>query len=113
MSKTISTMILSLMIATIAFYSPSSESEQTNANEVYPRAMEIIAFEEEHDTVVLEDAVGLSWCFYGIEDWEIGDMVIVMLDNNGTPDTITDDIIVDTYFSGYTNPFSAFNNKVL
>ena len=109
MNQIIEALMISLVAATMVL----SKSEQINANEVYPRAMEIIAFEEEHDTVVLEDAVGLSWCFYWIEDWEIGDMVIVMLDNNGTPDTITDDIIVDTYFSGYTNPFSVFNNKVL
>lgn len=70
----------------------------------YPRAMQITEFERETDTVVCEDATGLIWAFYGIEDWEIGDLVIATLDDNGTPNRMGDDIIVDVRYSGYTFP---------
>ncbi len=103
MKKVITLIIMALIVVTIAI-----NAKAANAHEVYPRAMEIVEFEHYTDTVVCVDAVGLEWAFYGIEDWDIGDLVIVMLDNNGTPNTMVDDIITDTIFSGYRFPDSWF-----
>lgn len=102
MKRVISILMAMLMVFTVG-------KGNVSESEIYPRAMEIVEFERETDTVVCVDAVGLEWAFYGIEDWDIGDLVIVMLDNNGTPNTMTDDIITDTIFSGYRCPDSWFN----
>lgn len=75
----------------------------------YPRAMQVVAFERETGTVVCCDATGLEWEFYGIEDWAEGDLVIAMMDDNGTTNTIIDDIIVDVTYSGYTFPPHAYD----
>ena len=105
MKKVITLIIMALIVVTIAINAKAEDP----THEVYPRAMEIVEFERNTDTVVCVDAVGLEWAFYGIEDWSIGDVVIVMLDNNGTPETMVDDIITDTIFSGYRNPDSWFD----
>ena len=105
MKKLITALILFLVVATIDIGVKANEP----AHKLYPRAMEIVEFEHDTDTVVCVDAVGLEWAFYGIEDWDIGDLIIVMLDNNGTPNTMVDDIITDTIFSGYRIPDSYYN----
>ena len=102
MKKALTILAMVVMVATIVL------SAKANEHKLYPRAMEIVEFEYDTDTVVCVDAVGLEWAFYGIEDWDIGDLVIVMLDNNGTPNTMVDDIITDTIFSGYRFPDSWF-----
>lgn len=74
---------------------------------LYPRAMQVVEFETETDTVVCVDATGLEWAFYGIEDWEIGDLVVCIMDTNET-DVITDDSIVEIRYSGYTFPLNKY-----
>ena len=81
----------------------------TLSHNTYPMAMQVVAFERETDTVVCCDATGLEWAFYGIEDWEVGDLVIAMMDDNGTRETLVDDIITDVTYSGYTFPPHAYD----
>lgn len=73
------------------------------AAEPYSRAAVIYDFDYEEDIVKVVDAVGFSWEFYGIEDYCIGDLVVMtMEDKNGTPETILDDHITNTSYSGFT-----------
>lgn len=66
----------------------------------YPKTAVVVAFGVRDDLVVAEDANGQRWCFTGIEDYCIGDMVSMIMDDMGT-DIIYDDEIVNVRYSGY------------
>lgn len=72
---------------------------------LYSKAAIVTSFETETDTVVVTDFNGFQWAFYGIEDYEIGDVVTMIISNAGTENSIFDDVILETRYSGYT-----FNN---
>ena len=72
---------------------------------LYSKAAIVTSFETETDTVVVTDFNGFQWAFYGIEDYEIGDVVTMIMSDAGTENTIFDDVILETRYSGYT-----FNN---
>lgn len=68
---------------------------------IYARVGIITEIDEEEDFFVIEDSVGFCWEASGIEDYCIGDVVaMVMLDVAGT-ESILDDIIISTTYSGY------------
>ena len=64
---------------------------------IYPATMEVIDIRE--DIAVLETATGHVYEI-GAEDYEIGDLVSMILYSNGT-ENITDDIVIASRFSGY------------
>ena len=67
----------------------------------YPRTMEIVEIDRKADIAICIDAIGMEWEFTEPEDFEVGDMVICTMYNNGTADYIIDDEIVDVVWSGY------------
>ena len=67
---------------------------------MYPACGIVIEIDEENDLVMVEDFNGDIWIFEGIEDWFIGDICAMMMDDNGT-DTIYDDIIVSVRYRGW------------
>lgn len=52
------------------------------------------------NTVTFADFNGNEYSFYGVEDWEEGDIVSAIMSDNGT-ETILDDEIVSVRYSGY------------
>ncbi len=68
----------------------------------YPRAMEIVEVDKARDMAVCVDATGLEWEFTEPEDLEVGDLVICIMYDKGTKETLLDDEIVDVVWSGYT-----------
>lgn len=93
-------MILAL-IASLTNTNPSAENQ-----ELCMRAMEIVQLDYNTDTVYCVDAVGLEWAFFGCEDYNEGDLITALMWNNGTCDTILDDVILDTEYSGYWFDYS-------
>lgn len=73
---------------------------KANASELYPACGIVVEIDEENDLVMVEDFNGDIWIFEGIEDWFIGDICAMMMDDNGT-DTIYDDIIVSVRYCGW------------
>ena len=55
----------------------------------------------EADIITVEEQSGLTWQFFGCEDWAEGDICALLMDDNGTPNNIFDDIIVDTGYCGW------------
>lgn len=88
------TIIITMLVATLM-------SNNATTHTTYMRGMAIIQIDYTQDIVTCVDAVGYEWEFYGCEDYAVNDLLCVMLDNNGTKDTILDDIIVETAYSGY------------
>lgn len=68
--------------------------------EYYPRTAFVTSFDYMTDGVIVTDWAGMEWEFTGIEDWQIDDIVSMMMDDNNTPDNIYDDIIVQALYGG-------------
>ncbi len=63
-----------------------------------------VTYNESSNTfeVTFETLNGHEWVFYSEDgDWFINDIISVLFDNNKT-ETIYDDIIIDTKYSGFT-----------
>ncbi len=70
-----------------------------NAGVIYPDAMEIIAIHQ--NIVYLETATGNIFTMAGAEDYQVGDIVSVIMFTNGTDETVRDDEIIRAVYSGY------------
>ena len=82
-----------LMIAMISFcwmdYNKAAEPEHS----IYPLTAQIVELDHNADVVVCVDGIGNYWEFYGVEDWQVGDFASLLMDDNGTTETIYDDVI--------------------
>lgn len=83
-----------------------------NTTETYPMAGVVVDLDREHDVVNVSIASGLLYEFYGVEDWDIGDIAAMTMDDNGT-ETILDDKIVDARYAGWTAWFDKLANDAL
>lgn len=70
-------------------------------NHAYAAAMVVVQVDTLTDTVTCEDANGNLWQFKGCEDWMLGDIAAMMLDDHGTEE-IYDDEITGVWYSGST-----------
>ena len=68
---------------------------------VYPKTFVVSACDLDNDTVFLVDSNNNEWAISGIEDWMEGDVASAIMSDNGTPDSIYDDKILDIRYSGY------------
>lgn len=72
-----------------------------DVNNIYAKTAIIYDFDYENDTVYISDSNGEAWSFTGIEDYQIGDYVSMIMYDNDTS-SIYDDIIISVRYSGYT-----------
>ena len=86
-------MILALM-ATLT-------STPVENHDIYIRTMQVVELNYNEDIVTCIDSVGFIWQFYGCEDYVINDLVSCLMDTMGTDDTIFDDAILMTSYTGY------------
>lgn len=75
------------------------------ASKTYPNAGVVVGLDFGQDLVTISTGSGLLYEFYGIEDLYMGDIVALTMDDNGTPDTVLDDKIIDSKYAGYTELF--------
>lgn len=68
---------------------------------LYPGIGIIYDIDKKTDIVYYTDGVN-DWYFYGVEDWMVGDTVLTIMYDNGTQNTIKDDIIVSIKYSNIT-----------
>lgn len=71
---------------------------------LYPETMIITEIDEAQDLVTLECANGNVFEFYGIEDYAEGDLVSMIMYNNGT-ELVYDDVILDAEYAGTAEMF--------
>jgi hypothetical protein len=57
------------------------------------------------DMVEISTSTNIHYVFEGAEDWAVGDFVAVTMNDNGTPDDVTDDIIINCTFAGTMENF--------
>ncbi len=68
--------------------------------EIYPQTFVVGNVDYEHDVLILIDYNENEWECYGIEDYDIGDIIAAIMDDNGT-EIIFDDEIIDLRYAGY------------
>ena len=68
---------------------------------IYPSTMVITHVDYFTDTVIVETSAGFRYDFQGVEDLIPGDVVSLIMYNNGTPWTIEDDQVVSARYSGF------------
>lgn len=61
----------------------------------------VIEANQTTDVLVIEDACGFLWEYEGIEDITEGDVVVMTMYDNSTPETIFDDVILSVEYSGF------------
>lgn len=71
-----------------------------NDNNVYPLTARVVEVDRVADVVTCEDGAGNLWEFESCEDWEEDDFVSLLMNDNGTNETIYDDIIEMVRYSG-------------
>lgn len=64
---------------------------------IYANCAVVVEISTMTDTVVCRDDLGHLWTFNGVEDWELGDGVAMVMFNNGTG-IVYDDIIISATF---------------
>lgn len=70
------------------------------SSEVYPAVGVVYELIQETDTVVFEDYNGNLWLMEGIEDWKVGDIGALLMDDMETA-SIYDDEILEARYAGY------------
>lgn len=53
------------------------------------------------ETVTFEGSEGNQWAVDGADEWELGDLAILVMHDNGTPDDLEDDVILSAEYSGF------------
>lgn len=79
-----------------------NQDEQDINNKVnhdyYPMTTVVREIDIKNDVVTVENSNGHLFEFMGVEDWQVGDICSLMLDNNGT-ESIFDDIILKAIYN--------------
>ena len=94
MKKAIMAMVIMIIISvTIGTYA-----------EQYPTTMIVNELDYDENMVICIDFNGNEWAFEEIEDWCIGDIASMIMDDMGT-ESIYDDTIIMVRYSGYMEDF--------
>lgn len=67
----------------------------------YPAAAEVVKLDRVADLVTVETSAGISYRFIGCEDWLLGDLVAMTMNDRGTPEIVLDDEVIEARYSGY------------
>ena len=85
-------------IAAAALTATMAVSTITSATaEFYSKLFQIAEIDRENDVVTAVDCNGMEFQFTEVEDWEIGDFLTAVMDDNDTEE-ITDDMIVSVRY---------------
>ena len=85
--------------------------EKVDPEKIYPACGVVVALDYTADTVTVKDAMGFTWVFYGVEDWQTGDVVAMIMFDYGTP-SIKDDEILDVKYCGVVEWFIEIASSV-
>ena len=82
-----------LVIAVISFIWLDCNKTAEQEHSIYPLTVQIIELDHNADIVVCVDGTGNCWKFYGVEDWQVGNFASLLMNDNGTTETVYDDVI--------------------
>lgn len=90
--------IIIILATLVACTAPIAKAE--TEHHVYAKTVVVIQLDTDSDVVTCVDGADNFWCFYGVEDWQTGDFASLLMDDNGTAETIYDDIILEATYAG-------------
>ena len=76
-------------------------------NNVYPLTTVVVALDAENDVVTCQTISGLLFEFYGVEDWQVGDIASMIMDTRGT-EIVLDDIILEVKYDGWLDGWELY-----
>ena len=88
-------------VATLLALMASLNGTPVEQHSVYVRTMQVTQLDYQQDIVTCVDAVGFEWQFEGCEDYAENDLVSCIMDTMGTENSILDDVILETQYTGY------------
>ena len=68
--------------------------------DVYWRGAGVYKLDAKKDVVKLKDADGRKFTLKGVQDWELGDVIMILMWDNDTAD-VSDDKAVDYRWTGF------------
>lgn len=68
-----------------------------NGNHCYPKTARVTKLDYRTETVTVTDYNGNDWEFVGIEDYAYGDVVSMLMSDNGTESIYDDKIVMQRY----------------
>lgn len=107
-------LIIGLAVAILAAFTVSaSEANTTKLGTItmYPKTTICLAVNHQSDVVTVADCNGTEWTFGGCQDFEEGDLIALIMNDNATPDNIWDDTVSTARYSGGTNLFEEVYNE--
>ena len=99
--KRIKLAIITFLCLFVVVLGSSKVLAQKENSNIYPECLQIVEINQAADIVQGKTCSGLIFSFYGVEDYMLGDLVAVIMDDNGTPESVLDDIIIDVRYAGY------------
>lgn len=94
----IALIIIAIVMASLAHQVISRTTNDTN----YTMQAKVIGVDTTSDTVQIEDSHGEVWEFFGTENFQKDNSVIVLMDNQGTS-TVYDDEILSVRLDPFAN----------
>jgi len=79
-----------LLIALLCVFATASADR-------YIRFANIVDLEWDSDCVSADDGLGNLWEFYGCDEFFVADLIVMIIDDNGTAEYIYDDSVVDAW----------------
>ena len=98
--KTIHVIILAIIITALIACGLPPVAATTDSADVYPLTAVVSDFDRENDIVVCKDYAGNLWEFEGCEDWMLGDIASLLVNDCGTI-SICDDVIEIVRYGGH------------
>lgn len=92
-------LVLLLAVSFIGCSCSTLDSPELGTQE-YPDCGLVIGVDEENDLVTYQTQNGNIFCFTGIEDFFVGDLVATIMNDSGTPE-VKDDIVVSARCVGW------------
>lgn len=54
-----------------------------------------------NDDIAIVECNGVEYYVDGVDDYQVGDSIYALIDNNGTPNDFTDDEVIEIHYWGY------------
>lgn len=89
--------LIALIIGCVIWFSTLKPIASSN---VYPMTCKVVEVNTTDDVVIAIDATGNEWEWNGVDDWQFGDCVSMIMNDNGTNE-IYDDIIISIRYSAW------------
>ena len=83
--------LITLLVVALLMGGAAAESQ------LYYRFGNVVDIEYDTDFVTVDDGYGNLWDFYGVDWFFYGDLVVMIMSDNGTPDWIYDDVVLNAY----------------